>query len=194
VLSRGHQIVARALGAGSRQDGRRDLEEVVVGHGLAQRGNDLAAQDDVLLDRGIAQVEIAVLETHGLVGVAAAVDLERQLVVAAAAEHLDFFRHDLNVAGGQLRVLARALAHGAGDGDGGLLVDRLDGGHHLLGLHDELRRAVKIAQDGEGKIVADDADVLEPADERDALARVLKAQRAAGVGTGLKHGGVLLSV
>ena len=54
-------------------------------HGLAQRGDDVAAQDDVLLDGGIAQVKIAVFEALRLVGLAAAVDLERQGVVAAAA-------------------------------------------------------------------------------------------------------------
>ena len=44
---------------------------------------------------------------------AAAVDLEGEGVVAAAAEQFDLLGHDLNVAGGLVGVFARALAHGA---------------------------------------------------------------------------------
>ena len=56
VLSRGHQIVTRALGAGGREDGGGDLQEAVLGHGLAQGRHDVAAEDDVLLDGGISEV------------------------------------------------------------------------------------------------------------------------------------------
>lgn len=72
VLARGHEIVARALRTGGREDGRRDLEEAVRGHGGAQRGHHLATEDDVFLHGGVAQVEIAVLQAQRLVGVAAA--------------------------------------------------------------------------------------------------------------------------
>ena len=187
VLTCRHKIVARALGAGGREDGRRDLEEAVLGHGGAQRGHHLAAEDDVFLHGGVAQVEIAVLQAQRLVGVAAAVDLERQLVVAAAAERLDLRGHDLNVAGGQLGVFARALAHGALHGDGGLLVERLDDLHHVLGLNDDLGRAVKIADDDEGKILPDLADIFHPADDADLLAGVFEPQLVASVCAGLKH-------
>ena len=152
-------------------------------HGLPQGGDDVAAQDDVLLDGGIAQVKIAVLEALGLVRLAAAVDLERQLVVLAAAEQLDLFRHDLNVAGGLLGVLAGALAHGAGDGDGRFLVDALDLAHDLFGLNDDLRRAVEITQDDKGEVIADHADVFHPADQRDMLADIFHAELTAGVGS-----------
>ena len=187
VLARRHKIVARALGAGRREDGRGDLEKAVRGHGGAQRGHHLAAQDDVLLYGGVAQVEIAVLQAQRLIGVAAAVDLKRQLVIAAAAEHLDLRGHDLNVAGGQLGVFARALAHDALDGDRGLLVERLDDLHHVLGLNDDLRRAVKITDDDEGKILSDLADVFHPADDADLLADVFEPQLVASVCAGLKH-------
>ena len=152
-------------------------------HGLPQRGNDVAAQDDVLLDGGVAQIEIAVFQTLRLVGVTAAVDLKRQLVVLAAAQQLDPFRNDLNVAGGLLGVFAGALTHGAGDGDGRLLVDALDNAHDLFRLDDDLRRAVEITQDEEGEVIADHADIFHPADERDMLACVFNAELAAGMGS-----------
>ena len=156
-------------------------------HGLADGGDDVAAQDDVLLDRRVSQVEVAVLEPLLLVRLTAAVDLKRQLVVDALAEDLDLLGDDLDLAGGELRVFAGALAHGAGDGDGGFLVERLDHIHHVLGLHDDLRRAVEVAQDDKGKVAADDADVFHPAAERDVLARVFQTQCAAGMGSGLHH-------
>ena len=152
-------------------------------HGLPQGGDDIAAQDDILFDRRVTQVEIAVFEALGLVGVAAAVDLKRQLVILAAAEQLDALRHDLNVAGGLLGVLAGALAHGTGDGDGRLLVDALDLAHDLLGLDDDLRRAVEITQDEKGEVIADHADIFHPADQRDMLADIFHAELAAGMGS-----------
>ena len=157
------------------------------GHGGAQRGHHLAAQDDVLLYGGVAQVEIAVLQAQRLVGVAAAVDLKRQLIVAAAAEHLDLGGHELNVAGGLLGVFARALAHDALDSNRGLLVEGLDDLHHVLGLNDDLRRAVKITDDDKGKILSDLADVFHPADDADLLADVFEPQLVASVCAGLKH-------
>ena len=173
VLSRGDEIVARALGAGGRQDRGRDLEEVVLHHRLAQRRDDVAAQDDVVLDRRVAEVEIAVFQALRLVGVAAAVDLKRQLVVAALAEDGDLLRHDLDVAGRLLGVFAVALTHGADDLDRGFLVDGLDDVHHVLGFDDDLRRAVEVAQDDEGEVLPDNADILHPAAKRDLFARVL---------------------
>ena len=155
----------------------------MVHHSLADGGDDIAAQDDVALDSGVAQVEIAVLQALRLIGVAAAVDLERQLVVLAAAQQLDLLRHDLDVAGGLLGVFACALTHGAGHGDGRLLVDALDDVHDLFRLDDDLRRAVEITQDDKGKVIADHADIFHPADECDALARVFDAELAAGMGS-----------
>ena len=188
VLAGGDEVVTRALGGGGRQDRGGDLEEVVLHHGLAQRGDDVAAQDDVLLDGGIAQVKIAVFEALRLVRLAAAVDLERQGVVAAAAEQLDLLGNDLNVAGGLIGVLACALAHGALDGDGALFVVALDLGEQLARLDDDLRRAVEVAQHHKGEAAADFTDVLHPADELDVLTGMLRAKLAAVVCTGLHHG------
>ena len=194
VLSRGNEIVARAFGAGGRQDRGRDLEEVMLHHRLAQRRDDVAAQDDVVLDRRVAEVEIAVFQALRLVGVAAAVDLKRQLVVAALAENRNLLRHDLDVAGGLLGVFAVALTHGAGDLNGGFLVDGLDDVHHVLGFDDDLRRAIEVAQDDEGEVLPDHADILHPAAKRDLFARIGQPELPAGVGSGLHHSGFLFSI
>ena len=163
-------------------------------HRLAKRRDDLAAQNDVLLDSGVPEVEVAVFEALGLVRLAATVNFERQLIVDALAEHIDLFGHDLHVAGRLLGVFAGALAHRAGHGDGRLLVDGLDNIHHVLGLDDDLRRAVEIAQNDKGKVAAHDAHVFHPAAERDGFAAVGKAQLAAGMSSGLHHSMFLLSV
>ena len=167
--------------------GRGDLEEAVLGHGLAQGRHDAAAEDDVLLDGGVSQVEITVFEALGLIGLTAAVDLKGQLVIAAAAEDFDLLGHDLNVAGGQLGVLAVALTDDALDGDGGLLVETLDDAHHLFVFDDDLGGAVEITQDDEGEVVADLADILHPADDFDLLTDMLHAELVAGMGAGLCH-------
>ena len=157
-------------------------------HSAAQCGNDVAAQNDIGLYFRVAQVEIAVFEALALICFAGVVDLKRQLVVAAAAEHGDLRRRDLDVAGGELRVFAGALAHDARDGNGGFLIEGLYDVHHLFVFDDDLRGAVEIAQHQKRKVIADFADVLHPADQGDGLARICKAELTAGMGSRLCHG------
>ena len=159
----------------------------MLGHGLAQGGHHIAPQHNVVPDCGVPQVQIAVLQPGGLVGVPAPVDLKGQLVVAAAAQHLDLAGDDLHIAGGHLGVLAVPLPDGAGDLNGGLLIEALDNGHHVLGLDDHLGGAVKIPDDDEGEVLAHLPDVFHPSGNGDGLARVAQPQLAAGVGSGLKH-------
>ena len=153
----------------------------MLGHRLTQCRDNVAAEDDIFLDLGVSQVEIAVFETLGLVGLAAAVYLKGQLVVAALAEDLDLLGDDLDVAGGLLGVLAGALAHDALDGDGGLLVYALYGAHEFLVLHHHLSGAVEVADDDERKIAADLADVLHPADDLYLFTRVFEPKLPAGM-------------
>ena len=181
-----HQIVPCALRGGGRQDGSGDLQEAVLRHGGPQSGHHLAAQDDVIFHSGVPQVQIPVLQALGLVGLPAAVDLKGKAVVAAAAQHLDFAGDHLNVAGGQLGVFARALAHGALHGDGGLLVERLDG-HHLLGLDDHLRGAVEIPQHHKGEVTAHLPDIFHPTYDLHGLPGIGQPQLPAGMGTHLHH-------
>ena len=192
MLAGGHQIVPRALGGGGGEDGSGDLQKAVLHHGGAEGGHHLAAQDDVALHGGVAQVEIAVLQPLGLVGLAAAVDLKGQAVVAAAPQHLDLAGHHLDLAGVLLGVLAGALAHHALYADGGLLVQILDNGQHVLALGHHLGGAVKVPQHHKGQIAAHLADVFHPTHDLHALAHVGKPQLIAGVCTHLHHGFFLL--
>ena len=103
--------------------------------------------------------------------------------MAAAAQHTDLRGHYLDVAGGQLGVLAVPLPHQTGDLDGGLLVEPLHHGHHLLGLDDHLGNAVEVPEDHEGQVLAHLPDVLQEAGQGDGLPGVLQTELAAGVGT-----------
>ena len=156
-------------------------------HRLAQCRNDIAAQDDIPLYGRISQVEIAVFKTRGFVRFSAAVNLKRQLVVAAAAENLDLFGNDLDIAGGLLGIFAGALADSAFNGNGAFLVDVLYYLHHVLGLDYNLRCAVEVADNDERKVLADLADILHPADYFDLLAHMLQTELIAGMCTGLCH-------
>ncbi len=62
----GDEIVARALGARGGQDRGLELGEALPDHPLAERGDHLAAQHHVRVDRLAAQVEEAVLEADFL--------------------------------------------------------------------------------------------------------------------------------
>ena len=115
MLAGRHQIVPCTFGGGSGQNRGGDLQKIVFHHGFAQSGYHVAAQHDVLFDRRVAQIQIAVAQPLGLVRLSAAVDLKRKLVVAAAAQHLDLGRHHFNVSGRLLRVFAGALPHNADD-------------------------------------------------------------------------------
>ena len=192
VLAGGHQIVPGALGGGGGQDRGGDLQKAVVGHGGAEGGHHLAAQDDVLLHGGGAEIQIAVLQALQLVGLAAAVDLKGQGVVAAAAQHFDLAGHHLDVTGGLLGVLAGALPHHALHADGGLLVQVADDGHHILRLHHDLGGAVEVAEHHEGEVLTHGADVLHPAYQLHGLAHMLQPQLVAGMCAHLHHCFVLL--
>ncbi len=187
VVPGGDQIVSRALGTGGGQNGGGDLQEAQVRHPLAQLGHHLAAEHDVGLDGGVPQVQEAVFQPGILIGIPALVDLKGQLVVEALAQHLDFLGHDFNVAGGQLGIFALPLPDGAGDGDGGFLIDGLDQLHHVLGLHHHLSGAVVVPQHQEGKVGAHFPDVFQPADDGHFLACVPEPQLAAGIRSGLLH-------
>ena len=112
----------------------------------------------------------------------------------AAAQDLHLGGDDLDVAGGHLGGLGVALPDGALHGDGGLLVDSLEGVDHLLGLGDDLGGAVEVPDHHEGQGGGDHADVLHPAYDLDLLAGVGEAQLPAGMGTILHHNGGFLSI
>ncbi len=187
MLSGGDQVVARAFGRRGRQDGRRDLQEIVFHHGLPHGGDDLRAQDDVLLDRGVAQIEETVFQTLRLIRLTASVDLEGQRVVAAFAEDLHFLGHHFDIAGGKLRVLAGALAHLARHLDGGLLVHALEDLKDRRLLGHKLRGAVEVAQNHKSEIPADHPDVFHESGQRHRLSHMLHAELSAGMRSHLHH-------
>ena len=187
MLSGRNQIVSCALRRGSGENGGGDLHKAVLSHGLTQSGYHIAAENDILLDCGVPEIQIAVLEPLRLVGLPAAVDLKGQLIIAAASQHLDLSGNHLNLAGGELLVLALPLPDNAGDGDGGLLVQGLYHRHHFLRFNDHLSGAVEVPEDDKGKIAAHLADILHPACQGYGLSCVGKPQLSAGVCSGLKH-------
>ena len=84
-------------------------------------------------------------------------------------------------------VLALTLPDSTGNGDGGLLVQGLDDGHHGLVLDDHLGGAVVVTQDAESKVGADLTDILQPADDGDLFTCVSQSQLAAVMCSGLHH-------
>ena len=80
-----YQIIAGPFRRRSGQDGGGDLHKAMVDHSLTKGPYHLAAQDHVLFNGRIAQVQIAVLKALSLIRVPAAVDLEGKLVIIAAA-------------------------------------------------------------------------------------------------------------
>src|SRR5690606_28101643 len=99
--------------------------------------------------------------------------------------------HDLDLAGGELRVLGAAGADGSLDGDNVLgaevVRDLHDVGGKVLAVEDELGDAEAVAQVDEDEAGAVPAVGVDPAVEGDGLADVGLAELAAGVGTG-EHG------
>ena len=186
----GNDVVARALGRRTRQNRRVDLVKAALGHELAKIGDDLRAQNDLVAHGGVAQIEEAVFEARVLARFGGVRNFEGKRLHGAAAQHFDALGDDLDKTRGELVVGGRAQNDGAFD------ADRRFGGDvaHLrkAGLFraDDLRGAVKIAQDGKEK-AALIALAVEPAREFDALARVRFAQLAAVMSSEI-HGCVLL--
>ena len=168
-----HEVVARALGRGGRQDRRLELVEALGPHLLAEEADDLRAEDYVPVELLAAEVEEAVLEAHllGLVGL-----LVRDVEWGdfAGGLHDELVGLDLDLAGGKLGVdrVGRAELHLAGDGDHGLEVGLLDESEEAArGMHDDLREAVVVAEVHE-EDAAVVAEAEHPAGKPDRLARV----------------------
>ena len=153
----------------------------MLDHGRAKSSYDIAAQNDVLLDLGVAQIQISVLKTKRLVRLSAVVDLKRKLVVAAASENIDRGRDDFDIAGCLFGVLAAALSDNTCHGDRRFLVNRLESLHHLFCLHDDLCCAVKISQHDKSQISGHDPEILKPSGKRDGLADVSDPQLRTGM-------------
>ena len=178
-----HQVIPGSFGRGSGEDRGGNLQKALVLHGTAQGGHHLAAQHNVSLHLGVAQIQIAVFQPGVLPGVLGVVDFKGQLVVLAAAQQSDLAGGHLNVPGGQLGVLAGPLPHHAGDSQGALLVQGLHLLHHLFGFDDHLGGAVKIPQHQKAQVSSHFPQVFHPARQSDGLAHLLHAKLPTGVGS-----------
>ena len=130
--------------------------------------------------RGAAQVEVAVLEAQGLVGVGAALQRERRGL--GGGQHLDVGGGHLDLAGGQLGVLVagRAGPDRARDPDAVLGPDG-GRGRRLVGADDHLHDPGGVAQveEGDPAVVA---PAGHPAGQPDLGPGVAGPQAPAGVG------------
>jgi hypothetical protein len=178
-----HQEVARAFRRRLRQDRRLDFPEAVGVEVLPDCDRDAVPQADVVLQARPAQIEVAVLEADVFRNRAIFGDLERRR--PGFVEQADLARQDLDLAGGQFRVdrLGRAALHHARDPNHELGAEPLGDGHQRVVFADhDLRDARAIADVEEGD-AAQVADAVHPAKDDDALADIVVAQRAAGVGS-----------
>ena len=188
VISGRHQIVPGAFGGRCGQNGGGNFQKSLFCHEPPQLGNHLAAQDDIALYRRIPQIQEAVLQSNVLICILTLVDLKGQLIIAALSENLDFLGNHLDLAGGNLGVFAFPLPDSAGNGNGGFLIDALNGLHHLLGINYHLGSSVVIPQNQKCKVCADFPDVLQPADDGNLFSCIAKPQLAAVMSSGLGHG------
>ncbi len=188
--ARRHQVVARALGRGRREDRRLELGEALALHAVAQAVDDAAAQHDVLVQAFAAEVEKTVLEPRLLRVFLVGRDRHRKF--GRRAEHFDFGRIDFDLSGRHLGILgaARPPAHGAVDPDdplGAKLLGLSEGGR--IRVHDDLGHAVVIAQIDEQQ-TAVVTDPVAPPGEPHGGTDVGFAQSAAGMGAVAVHGGL----
>ena len=111
----GDHEVAGAFRRRTRQRGGLDLDVAVLVEQFAGHPVGLGAQAQVAGGAGAAQVQVAVLEAGFLAHFDVLVDLERQRI--GGVEDGDLLGHDLDLAGGQRRVLVAlgALGDGADD-------------------------------------------------------------------------------
>ena len=182
--ARGHEEVAGALGRRARQGRGLDLDEVLRVEHPARGLVGLGAQPHRAGGRGPAQVQVAVLQAgllaHGLVERRR--DLERQRL--GLVEHDDLGGDELDLAGGEVRVLVarRPATDLAGHLQHVLRAqtvrDGLVADHHLR----DARRVPQVHERDPTVI----APPVHPAREGDGGADVLGSQRAGRVGA--EHG------
>ena len=137
----GHEIIPRPFRRTARQDGRLELGKAMPDHAAAQAGDDLGAEQDVLVEMLAAQVQEPVFQPGLLGTVVLHVHLEGQRV--GEAFHDQGLGNDLDFSGGD-RFVDRLRAPGddlAGDDDDAFGADALAlleeipvGRDHHLGL------------------------------------------------------------
>ena len=102
VQARRDRELPGPLGRGRPQQRRLDLDEALPVHGGPDGGVDPGAQPQVALHARPAQVDVAVAQAHGLVGLDPVVDGERWRL--GLVEHLDRAVADLDLPGADAGV------------------------------------------------------------------------------------------
>jgi hypothetical protein len=187
VHARRHEEVARAFRRGLGEDRRFDVLETARVEPAAQRLHELDARAHHLLHFRAAQVEVAILQADVLARVLVRVEGQRLGLV----EQLDLRGDHFDLAGLDLRVHARAAAHGAGDAQAILITDLRSGfddrgvALRVRWFGDDLHDAFVVAQVDEAQ-AAEVAGDVGPAAQGDGLSDQRLVDEAAEVGT---HGG-----
>ena len=174
-----YQIVTGTLRGRSSQDGGLDLGEAQTLHLTAQEGNHLGAQDNIILDLLIAQIQEPVLQADFLLGIGGRIDFKGQ-ILHDLAQNGQACGTQFHSTGGDLRVDSFGITPGdlTLDGDNSLLADTVE--HAVLG-NDYLYDAVLVPQIDKPD-AAMVADVLHPAGHTDHFADIAFAHFAAGTG------------
>ena len=189
VQAGGDGELARPFRRGCPQQRRLDLDEPLPVHGGPDGSVHPGPQPQVALHARPAQVDVAVAQAHGLVGLGPVVDGERWRF--GLVEHLDRAVADLHLARADARI----------DGALGPLPDGADDGDHPFVPHvggvvdDALHDARVVAQVDEGEVLAVLPSPRHPAAQAHGGPHVGLGQHPAQVGA---HGGgpvlVLVSV
>ena len=182
-----HEVVARALGRAGGQNGRLELREPGGDHPSADRGDHVAPQHDVPVERLAPEVEEAIAQPRLLRVLGVARDLERKRLRHGLDRELGNL--ELDLPGGELRVdrVGRARYDRAGDRDHALELECRGGreGRAAAGEH-ALRDPVVVPEVDEEEVPVV-ALPVDPAREPRGAPRVLGPQLAAGVGPAAMH-------
>ena len=185
MLTRGNQIITRALGRGNAEDWGRDLHKAHLAHLLTQEGDHLRTQENVVVHLGITQIEETVSQAGILIGRGRGYDLERQIILALT-ENCDGLGDDLDHTGGNLLIdgVLITLDDLTGNGHGALTIDVLE---HVVIMHNDLGHAVLVT-DIEEHNAAVVADILDPTRNAYLLTDMFFSQISAG------HGAINISL
>ena len=177
----GDQVVPGALGGGFGENGGLDLQKAVLVKVVPADFYNLVPQGDHPLHVGPAQVQVAVLQAHGVFHVGVLHDLKGgRLGLGQQAQVGDLY---LNVAGGQVGVLGLPLPDHTRGGDdvlapeGGRLVKEVLGGAVVKGELQKARAVPQVHEDQAAQVPL----ALDPAADGDLLADVGGGEGAAVV-------------
>ena len=186
LLTGGHDEVARPFGGGRNQHRGLDLDEALLLHAAAHGGVHGGAGAKVVLHALLAQVDVPVTQTDGLIDLGALVEGERRWF--SLGQNLDLDHLDLDLARSEITV-------GGVVGPQAYLAGHL---HHVLAaevvarVDDTLHDTGAVAQIDEREVLAVLATAVDPAAHGDRPAGVGSRQLAAHVGA--HRGGVILHV